>query len=74
MTAFLTQWTKDAQALHDKVAKSHPKLERGQVWCRACGATQMVNTAGALRNGWPKCPCNGHTMTIDSPEEQAKLR
>lgn len=44
----------------------HPKLSRGQVWCRHCGATRKgVN---GMRDGWPKC-C-GKTMTIDSPTEQ----
>ena len=55
--------------LHQKMATAHPKLERGQVWCRSCGATRRVNSAGALRNGWPKC-C-GYTMTIDAPDERA---
>lgn len=53
--------------LHEKLAKSHPKLERGQVWCRQCGHTQRVDSAVALRHGWPK-HC-GYTMTIDPPEE-----
>lgn len=54
-------------ALHESLAASHPKLRRGQVWCRKCRAAQSVNSAGALRHGWPKC-C-GFTMTIDPPEE-----
>lgn len=53
--------------LHEKLAASHPKLERGQVWCRACGHTEKVDSADCLRTGWPKC-C-GYTMTIDPPEE-----
>lgn len=57
--------------LHDKLAKSHPSLERGQVWCRECGNTKRVDTTSALQNGWPKC-C-GYTMTIDSPDEQRQL-
>ena len=48
-----------------------PQLARGRVWCSTCGATQRVDSAGALSHGWPKC-C-GHTMTIDSPEEQRQL-
>lgn len=55
--------------LHDRLARSHPKLERGQVWCRACGATEQVDPAECLRSGWPKC-C-GATMTIDAPAERA---
>ena len=54
--------------LHDHLAASHPKLERGQVWCRQCGHTEIVNSAACLRSGWPKC-C-GYTMTIDAPEER----
>jgi hypothetical protein len=60
------------KTLHGELAGAHPKLTRGQVWCTRCGATQKVNTAGALRHGWPKC-C-GYTMTIDSPEERAALK
>lgn len=55
-----------------KVVSEVPQLARGQVWCRSCGSTRAVNSAGAMSNGWPKC-C-GHTMTIDSPEEQARFR
>ena len=58
-------------ALHDKLANCHPKLQRRQVWCRDCGATRRVDSADALRHGWPKC-C-GYTMTIDSPAEQIAL-
>ena len=57
--------------MHDKLTSSHPSLQRGMVWCRICGRSQRVDSAGALRNGWPKC-C-GYTMTIDSPEEQKRL-
>lgn len=57
--------------LYDKLARSHASLERGMVWCRQCGNSQLVNSALALATGWPKC-C-GYTMTIDSPEEQARL-
>lgn len=54
---------------YQELAGSHPKLARGQVWCRSCGSTRLVNSGKALANGWPKC-C-GYTMTIDSPEERA---
>jgi Zn finger protein HypA/HybF involved in hydrogenase expression len=50
------------------LAQSHPKLERGQLWCRSCGSTLHVDSAECLRSGWPKC-C-GATMTIDAPEER----
>lgn len=49
-----------------------PQLKRGKVWCRECGHTQKVDSNDALNNGWPKC-C-GYTMTIDSPEEQERLK
>jgi len=47
-----------------------PAIKRGVVWCRTCGRSQRVDSGNCLRIGWPKC-C-GYTMTIDSPEEQAK--
>lgn len=53
--------------LHKTLAQCHPKLARGQVWCRTCGMTKKVDPAECLRYGWPKC-C-GQTMTIDAPEE-----
>lgn len=55
-------------SLHDALARSHPKLDRGQVWCRTCGNSLYVDPARCLRTGWPKC-C-GQTMTIDNPEER----
>lgn len=55
--------------IHDKMAAAYPKLAKGQVWCRRCGASMRVDAAGALARGWPKC-C-GYTMTIDAPEERA---
>lgn len=58
--------------VHDKIARSHPSLERGRVWCHRCGHTQRVDSAQCLRSGWPLC-C-GETMSIDSPEERARLR
>ncbi len=54
-------------SIHDELA-AHPKLARGQVWCRSCGATRRVDAAACLRAGWPKC-C-GATMTIDAPDER----
>ena len=54
--------------LHDAIEKQIPQLARGRVWCCQCGKTQHVDSADAMRNGWPKC-C-GYTMTIDSQEEQ----
>lgn len=46
--------------LYAGLAVSDPELVRGQVWCRTCGATRCVNSAAAMRDGWPKC-C-GFTM------------
>ncbi|MEO7467386.1 MAG: hypothetical protein ABIV36_10255 [Sphingobium limneticum] len=54
--------------LHDRIAASHVRLQRGMVWCRSCGRSARVDPAGALRHGWPRC-CNA-TMTIDAPEER----
>ena len=58
----------EAQRLPDKLAACHPKLTRGQVWCRTCGRSERVDSAECFRSGWPKC-C-GYTMTIDSPDER----
>ena len=54
-----------------QLAERIPQLARNRIWCRTCGAMQKVDSAAALSGGWPKC-C-GHTMTIDSPEEQQAL-
>lgn len=58
--------------LYETLANSHNSLRRGMVWCRTCGKSQGVNSAHALRYGWPKC-C-GQTMTIDSPEEREAMQ
>lgn len=52
--------------LYERIAADVPQIERGKVWCIACGRMQRVDGAEALRNGWPMC-C-GATMTIDSPQ------
>jgi hypothetical protein len=62
---------RDKMTIHERLANSHPSLQRGMVWCRTCGRIKRVDSASALRSGWPKC-C-GYTMTIDSPEEQKRL-
>ena len=59
-------------SIHESIADEIPQIKRGQVWCRHCGSTQKVDGADCLATGWPKC-C-GYTMTIDSPEEQRRLR
>ena len=51
--------------LSAELVQSHPSLKRGMVWCRTCGRSEQVNSAVALRHGWPKC--HGQTMTIDDP-------
>lgn len=61
-------WIKPPKRLHADMAQAHPKLARGRVWCRECGATRKVDSADALAHGWPKC-C-GYTMTIDAPDER----
>lgn len=60
-----------AASLHEKIVEDVPQLRRGMVWCRKCGHSEKVNSAAALRHGWPM-HC-GETMTIDSPEERARL-
>jgi len=52
--------------LYDKLAKCHPSIERGVVWCKACGRSQRVDPARCLRHGWPEC--HGEAMTIDHPD------
>ena len=68
MTRPLSEILEAAAGLHDVLAKCHPKLERGRVWGRGCGATPKVDSAECLRSGWPRC-C-GQTMTIDGPKER----
>ena len=68
---FLAAIYDDLDDLYEEMAKSHPSLERGQVWCTVCGHTEKVNSGTALQSGWPTC-C-GYTMTIDSPDERAAL-
>jgi len=58
------------RSLHKRMADQVPKLKRGEVWCRKCGAHMQVDSSSCLRDGWPKC-C-GETMTIDSPEERGE--
>ena len=55
--------------LHELLAQSHPKIRRGQVWCRTCSATMRVDPDDCLAHGWPSC-C-GQTMTLDAPDERA---
>lgn len=57
---------------HESIVEQVPQLKRGRVWCHECGHTEQVNSANALRSGWPT-HC-GYTMGIDSPEERAALK
>lgn len=54
--------------LYEKLGTCSPKLTRGQVWCKECGVTKIVDAADCIRTGWPRC-C-GFTMTIDAPNER----
>jgi hypothetical protein len=54
--------------IYEDIAKSHPKLQEGKVWCRTCKKEQEVDTVHCLKNGWPKC-C-GLTMSLDKPEKR----
>lgn len=58
--------------LHENIVADVPQLQRGLVWCTVCGYSERVDSADAMRHGWPK-HC-GSTMTIDSPEERANRR
>lgn len=54
--------------MYSELAASHPKIQRGMVWCTTCGSTLRVDPVKCLKSGWPMC-C-GQTMVIDSPEER----
>lgn len=71
MTSYpaLRELAEKATSLHDNIVADVPQLRRGMVWCTVCGHSERVDSANALRHGWPK-HC-GFTMTIDSPEERA---
>lgn len=43
------------QVLYETIAKSHPSLLNGIVWCSRCGHSRKVDAAKCLREGWPKC-------------------
>ena len=58
----------DQDKILDGMAKSHPRLQRGQVWCTKCGKSRRVDVNKCIGSGWPRC-C-GQTMTIDSPDER----
>ena len=58
--------------LYGVMVAASPQLQRGRVWCHACGRMEAVESAACLRSGWPRC-C-GATMSLDSPKEHARLR
>lgn len=51
------------QVLYEEIARSHPSLLNGIVWCSRCGKSRKVDAARCLREGWPKC-CGG-TMGLE---------
>jgi hypothetical protein len=53
-----------ASTIHDTLARCHPALEAGKVYCTTCGRKEQVDSADCLRHGWPKC-C-GATMRLGS--------
>jgi len=62
----MTKTSASGDRLYDSIVDSVPQLKRGKVWCIQCGKMRGLDSADALRNGWPEC-C-GQTMTIDSPQ------
>lgn len=43
------------QVLYEEIARSHPSLLNGKVFCGRCGKPRQVDAARCLRDGWPKC-------------------
>ncbi|MGY3393403.1 hypothetical protein ACVWW6_005994 [Bradyrhizobium sp. USDA 3311] len=43
------------QVLYEEIARSHPSLLNGKVFCARCGKPRQVDAAKCLRDGWPKC-------------------
>ena len=43
------------QVLYEEIARSHPSLLNGKVFCARCGRSRQVDAAKCLRDGWPKC-------------------
>lgn len=58
--------------VHDQIARSHPSLQRGVVWCKTCGRAKVADSAYCLQYGWPTC--HGETMTIDHPDTWEKRK
>lgn len=58
--------------MYSEMAKAHPSLERGMVWCRTCGRSERIDSAACLRSGWPIC--HGETMTIDHPSTWIEIK
>jgi hypothetical protein len=54
------------QVLYEEIARSHPSLFEGKVYCARCGKPRQVDAAKCLRDGWPKC-C-GATVSLASTE------
>ncbi|MCK1402002.1 hypothetical protein IVB45_17635 [Bradyrhizobium sp. 4] len=43
------------QVLYEEIARSHPSLLEGKVYCARCGKSRHIEAAKCLREGWPKC-------------------
>lgn len=54
------------QILYEEIARSHPSLLNGKVFCARCGKERTVDAAKCLRDGWPKC-C-GATVSLAATE------
>lgn len=51
-------------SIYTDAVQRHPALKQGRVKCDTCGREQYVDSARALREGWPEC-C-GYTMTLQT--------
>lgn len=40
------------QVLYEEIARSHPSLLNGKVWCARSGRPHQVDAAKCLRDGW----------------------
>lgn len=55
-------------ALYEDIARNHPSLLDGKVFCARCGKARVVAAAHCLQHGWPKC-CDA---TMRLAEKKAK--
>lgn len=54
--------------LYDEIARSHPSLLNGNVFCARCGKSRQVDAAQCLQHGWPKC-CSV-TMSLEKAKSK----